>query len=94
MGTIFPHLEDLIKTYFHQDYDLIAEDLEGLMHHYVSTTPQANRDAVRADIERYLSAHAKGLDATFRREYAYDVDPETWGYSTEAFLRKLASLIA
>lgn len=93
MTTAFSHLEDLIKTYFHQDYDLIADDLESLMQHYVTTTPQVDRNIVRAEIDRYLTLHERDLDQAFRRDYEYDVDPKTWSYSTKAFLRKLSRLV-
>jgi hypothetical protein len=93
MATNFPHMDDLIKTYFHQDYDLIANDIEGLMHHYVTTTSQAQRDVVRTEIAQYLSVRTNDLDEKFKNEYEYDVAPEAWGYSTEDFLRKIATLI-
>jgi hypothetical protein len=90
----FPHLDHLIKAYFHQDYDLIADDIDGLLTDYVSTTPRAERDAARVDIEKYLEAHERDLDQAFRVAYGSDVDPALWGLSTEAFLRTLARRLA
>jgi hypothetical protein len=94
MPANFPHLDHLIKSYFHQDYDLIADDIEGLIEDFNNTTPRADRDATRIDIERYLEAHNKTLEQDFRRVYGFDVDPALWGLSTEAFLTKLSGLIA
>ena len=94
MPADFPRLDHLIKAYFHQDYDLIADDIEGLMSDFITTSRPAERDAVRSDIERYLLAHHHDLDQAFRSAYGFDVDPQLWGHSTESFLRKLAGLMA
>jgi CdiI immunity protein len=93
MHADFAHLDNLIKAYFHQDYDLIADDIEGLMSDFVQTSPRAEREAVRSDIEQYLITHRDDLDQAFRSAYGFDVDPQLWGLSTEGFLTKLAGLV-
>jgi CdiI immunity protein len=93
MRADFPHLDHLIKAYFHQDYDLIAGDIEGLMSDFVQTSARAEREGARSDIERYLATHRHDLDQAFRSAYGFDVDPQLWGLSTEGFVRKLAGLL-
>lgn len=53
----YPALANLLGGYFHQDFDVVAEDDEGLIHEYLKhATPEQNT-ALIDDIERFLANH-------------------------------------
>lgn len=93
MTTPTPYLDELMGAYFHQDYMLIAETIEGLIEDYLKSAPAAEVAGVRQDIDRLRREHADDLDEEFLRRYGFGFDPKLWDLTAEAFLSKLDALL-
>ena len=87
-------LDHLIKTYFNQDYDLIADTTEGLIADFLATSHPRTINSVRADIRSFLRKPADSIEAEFHKQYGFDFEPRLWGLTAEEFLRKIDSLLS
>ena len=92
----FYYLDQFMGGYFHQDFDLVADSIEGLVGAFVrDCTPQPELiDVTAADIERFLAQNNNDLDGEFARIFQPDVDVAAFGHTTESFLRYVLELIA
>lgn len=61
----YPELEQLLGGYFQQDFDIVAEDDEGLIHQYLKDATPEQKSALIEDIERFLANHPTGAYAAF-----------------------------
>ncbi|MCA9365249.1 MAG: hypothetical protein KC736_05130 [Candidatus Moranbacteria bacterium] len=50
----FARLNSLIESYFHQDYDLIADTVEGLMEDFMETHTPEEIVATQKDVSCFL----------------------------------------
>ena len=85
----FPELSDLIGGYLHQDYDIFADTLEGVVDYYLKDGTTLSNNALRYEIAYFLETYIANLDATFASLYGLDFDPNLWDYTTEEFLQWL-----
>ena len=88
---IYKHLDNLIYSYFNQDYDLIGEKIDVIIRDYQSTNSQEVIDELKKDINRFLAE--KDIEQTFSDKYGFDVDPKLWGHTASTFLSEIANLL-
>lgn len=93
MGS-YPHLENLMACWFHQDYGIDGNTLEEVMDAYRRSTTSADWDRVRADIRSFLQHYGdQSLKDAFVRVFNPDIIPEPWGMTTLQFLLKIDQLL-
>ncbi len=84
--TIYNQLNDLFATWLNQDYDLIADSIEGVLAEYIKGNDLQTIIALRADIACFIAENAGRLDDAFEAAYGFDFSPKLWGHNTESFL--------
>ena len=94
----YPEFSQLLGGYFHQDFDLVADNLSGLVANYKSVTDEADVRGCVRDIHRFLERHGSN-DETLRDELARVFNPgvivEGWdGMTTREWLFKVAELLS
>jgi hypothetical protein len=89
----YPELDQLIGTYFNQDFDLWGETIEEVVRSYVQGTSAEQRDLLRSEIDRFVAESATELDAVFSQKYGFDLDPTPWGHTALSFLREVQRLL-
>lgn len=85
----YPHLTDLIETYLHQDYDLYADTIEGVIDYYLGVASRKDKQGLLDNIKQFANAHAGQLDRAFIEAYPFDFNPEAYGITAGAFLKQL-----
>ena len=88
----YPYLENLLGSWFHQDFDLDG-DVPDIVAKVVATTHRPAAWAVVADIERFLMHHRADADRAFVRLFKPDIDPAGWKMTTAAWLEWVARLL-
>ena len=93
MPGLYPRLAGFIQAWFHQDCDLDGTDAE-IMAEARRVTPAGEREALAAEIRRFLVGHPGSLaDAAFLRHLEPDIDPSASGQSTASWLREVLRLL-
>ena len=62
-------LDNLLGAYFHQDYDLIADTLDGLLDDFVAHTAPAEVEDVLRDVDRFRHNHSAALSQAFHHAF-------------------------
>lgn len=76
----YPHLENLIGCWFHQDYDIEGDTLEEVIAAYRKGTTAADRIGTRADIHKFLQHYDdESLKEEFVRVFNSDIIPDPGG---------------
>lgn len=88
-----PHLRKLMGAYLNQDFDLIADSIEGVIQYYRRCSSVAEVEGLMADIRGFLEAHPEDADAAFEAAYGFDFDPRLWGHSAKSFLETISGLL-
>ena len=83
-----------MHSYFHQDFDLIADTIEGLVTDFKNTSTSEQIVNVREDIARFLDQSDGEIESVFKKKYGYDFDPALWDLNAKTFLRKLYNLLS
>ena len=68
----YPHLRNLVKAYFHQDYEFETDE-EGWME-YAATHSFADRKSLGQDARRFLDDHGDAPSAAFARIFQPDLN--------------------
>lgn len=84
----YPHLEDLLGGYFHEDWRQDAPDADAALALYAKAWPPAHRAAVRGEIDAVLRLKDAALHKNLRRMgCAYH--PPADGLSARAWLERV-----
>ncbi len=90
----YPRLADFMGGWFHQDFDMEGETVAEIVAAFLNVTSAVEKEALRADIERFLAEHTSQLDAAFEAVFQPDVLPGALSGSTRAFLEEIRELLA
>jgi hypothetical protein len=99
MQHAYPALLNLIRGYFHQDYDLLSEDADEIVRIYHLENPLPIQKELVSNIQRFLEAHQNETDdellqalrTTFRPEFAF----YGWnGRTTREALEKIIEIVS
>lgn len=85
----YPHLENLIGAYLHQDYAHYADTIEGVIDAYKEDATAEQGQRVRVDIANFLQDHQGMLDQAFDAVFDVDFNPRLWDLTVETFLKNL-----
>jgi hypothetical protein len=88
----YPALDDLMQSWFHQDYDLNGSTLEEIIGHYREVTPLEQQKALVRDIRAFL-AEASQVDRDFETAFVPQVDATVFAATTQAFLQRIVDLM-
>jgi len=89
----YPHLNELIGGWFHQDFDLAGETLEEILSSYRNGSSPEHRAATSAEISRLLDDESIDLDRDFQPLFEPGVLPAQWSLTTRDWLLRLRELI-
>ena len=89
-----PKLDALMHSHFHQDFNLIAETIEGLVANFKDTSTSEEIVNVREDIAKFLNLSDGEIESVFKESYGYDFDPALWGLTEKTFLQRLYKLLS
>lgn len=67
----YPHLRNLVKAYFHQDYEFETDE-EGWLE-YAATHSSLDRLALGQDVRQFLDDHGDALLSAFSRIFSPDL---------------------
>lgn len=77
----YPALRDLIGGYFHQDYDIISDDVDEVVEAFKKESWDDDRKNVVADIQHFLEKHneedpqlGRSVEAVFAPGHSFYVD--------------------
>ncbi len=95
-STDYPDLADLISGWFHQDFDIEGDTIEEIVAAFCKCHTQVARNAVIADINKFLDEHvAQGeVDSEFNRIFTPDIVTTAFATDTQAFLQEIARYLA
>ncbi|HUN39651.1 MAG TPA: contact-dependent growth inhibition system immunity protein [Acetobacteraceae bacterium] len=89
----FPHLEQFLGAWFHQDFDLDG-DVPDVAAKFRQVAQPGEIDAIRSEIQTFLS-HAEGdADAAFQQTFAPDIAPSGWNMTAREWLTWVDRLLA
>ena len=83
-----------MHSHFHQDFDLIADTIEGLVADFKDTNTSEEIENVREDIARFLNQSDSDIESVFKESYGYDFEPAIWDLTVKMFLQKLDKLLS
>ena len=89
----YVHLDNLIFSYFNQDFDLGGDSLESIANDFNNSHSPEQRVLVKEDIKKFLSDNIANTEEKFSEYYGFDVDPNLWGHTAKSFLDELLKLI-
>lgn len=89
----YPHLDNLIYSYFNQDYDLDGSTIDELVNEFKSTNSEEQIGRLINDIRCFISDNTENTDQAFSEKYSFDVDPALWGHTANTFLDELLRLL-
>lgn len=81
----FPQLDQLIRAYLNQDYELSGDSIEEVVKCYLRDSPHKDHLQLLNDITNFRHAHPSNLDKAFLEVYGFDFDPQLWEISTLEF---------
>ena len=90
----FPKLDSLMHSHFHQDFDLIADTIKGLVADFKDTSTSEEIVNVREDIAKFLNLSDGEIESVFKESYGYDFDPALWDLTAKTFLQRLNKLLS
>jgi hypothetical protein len=91
--TTYNQLNDLFATWLNQDYDLIADSIEGVLAEYVKGNDLKTIIDLRADIASFMAQNKERLDQAFEEAYGFDFDPKLWGHSAKSVLMLVDAIL-
>ncbi len=90
----YPHLDQLIGGWFHQDFDIEGETLEQIISSHNKVSSAEDRQYTRSDIQKFLQERDdRQVKEDLIRLFHPDVDPEAWGMSTRQWLQRIYELL-
>jgi hypothetical protein len=72
----YPALQNLIRGYFHQDYDLMDEDPDEIVRVYREESSPAQQEELVRDIQHYLAQHQHETNDAFLQVFYDTFEPE------------------
>lgn len=86
----YPRLAHLMRSQFHQDYDIEGDTLEEIMASYQAVTPEETQQELAAEIETFL-ATSPDVDREFEEKFSPQVETSVLAAGTRDFLERIAS---
>ena len=90
----YQHLDNLIFSYFNQDYDLGGDSFDSIVDDFNNSHSTEQRTQVKDDIRNFLADNTGNTEELFSERYGFDVDPSLWGHSAKSFLEELLNRIS
>jgi hypothetical protein len=88
----FPRLAHLMRSRFHQDFDLDGDTLEAIIGAYRAVTPLAAQRELMTEIREFL-ASSPDVDRDFDERFNPEIETTAFAASTRDFLEKIATLV-
>lgn len=89
----YQKLDNLIFSYFNQDFDLAGDSMDEIMKDFISSHTEEQRNQVKEEILGFMKQHKDSMDMAFEEKYGFDVDPALWGHTAKSFLETLLKSI-
>jgi hypothetical protein len=86
-------LTGLIRSRFHEDFDLFGDSVEELVLSYVEDMPKSYIDALISDLDAFMADYPGTLDSEFMERFGRQFDPVLWGYTPSSFLDEVKRLL-
>ncbi len=94
---LYPHLDNLFGSYFHQDFDLFGNTLKEIVATYREDTSPEEQEQTLKDIERFLKKNGPGteqLSQALEHTFKPGVIIEGWeGMNVKQWLEAIAQLL-
>jgi hypothetical protein len=94
----YPHLNKLLMSYFHQDFDIFGDTLAEIVGVYRDDFPPEDRAAMVGEIQRFLEVHGPSEGSIMQaldRILKPDIIIEGWeGLNAKEWLQRIAQLAA
>jgi hypothetical protein len=90
----YGELTGLIRSRFHEDFDLFGNTVEELVVSYTAEMSKSDIDALVSDIDAFKADYSETLDAEFNERFGRQFDPALWGYTTASFLDEVKRLLS
>ncbi|MBC8747076.1 hypothetical protein OKW43_002070 [Paraburkholderia sp. WC7.3g] len=87
-------LTGLIRSRFHEDFDLFGNSVEELVSSYTEKMSRSDIDALISDINSFEADYPETLDSEFKERFGRQFDPVLWGYTTASFLDEVKRLLS
>jgi hypothetical protein len=87
-------LTGLIRSRFHEDFDLFGNSVEELVSSYTEKMSRIDIDALISDIDSFKADYPETLDSEFKERFGRQFDPVLWGYTTASFLDEVKRLLS
>jgi len=89
----FPSFAQFLGGWFHQDFDLDGDTLEGIVANYKEATDAAEVQAAKQEVDSFLAQSGADIDRAFVEVFSPDVDPAGWGLTTKEWLERIRDLL-
>ncbi|MGI4831120.1 MAG: contact-dependent growth inhibition system immunity protein [Janthinobacterium lividum] len=97
-ASTYPHLDYLLESYFHQDFDIFGNTLAEVIAKYTEDESESERRGTISDIHRFLEQYGQTNDSlagALERVFKPGVIIEGWeGLTSSQWLGKIARLLA
>ena len=80
-----PLLENLVKVYFGQDFDLFGDSGASIMANYCETATSEEKKLLKEEVALYIKSFSN-LEEDFERHYDRDFRPDDFGETAYEFL--------
>ncbi|WP_084170088.1 contact-dependent growth inhibition system immunity protein [Paraburkholderia ferrariae] len=90
----YGYLTGLIRSRFHEDFDIFGNSVEELVSSYIEKMPKSEIDALISDIDSFKADFPDTLDSEFNERYGSQFDPVLWGHTTASFLDEVKRLLS
>ncbi|MBB5456624.1 contact-dependent growth inhibition system immunity protein [Paraburkholderia sp. Cpub6] len=87
-------LTGLIRSRFHEDFDLFGNSLEELVSSYTEKMSKSDIDTLISDIDSFKAHYPDTLESEFKQRFGRQFDPVLWGYTADSFLDEVKRLLS
>ncbi|MGF6371551.1 hypothetical protein OKW40_004301 [Paraburkholderia sp. RAU6.4a] len=93
-GEEYGNLTGLIRSRFHEDFDLFGNSVEELVSSYTAKMSTTDIDALMSDIDSFKADYPETLDSKFKERFGRQFDPVLWGCTTASLLDEVKRLLS
>ncbi len=89
----YPSLSAFLGGWFHQDFDIEGATAADVVATYRKTSSEAERQAIRHDIDDFLADNPGPADRAFHETFKPDIDPSGFSQNAREWLSSIRALL-
>jgi hypothetical protein len=90
----FPHLDQFLNGYMHQDWHLFGDSLQDVVLTYAQDTSPNDVINLQSEINEFIKLEGNKIEADYYRLFPNSVAPAGWDMKVDQWLHHVAGITA